>query len=114
MGYRDFVVESMDVINRRSPPVRISLRPGKVGDATFGGIPLSGYNRSRLIVKSEYGNSISVYEYDLSLPPLSAEVERYAVTPGRNIIDLSGFGSSIVSFKLAKPMDKGSIIVDLS
>jgi hypothetical protein len=54
-----------------------------------------------------------VYEYDLSLPAQEAYEETYDISSGKNVIDLSGFGNSILSFKLDEADLRARIIVDL-
>ncbi len=113
-GYRGFVIVPLSVIESRGTPVRFSVPAYLVKDKTFGGIPLAGYRRPTLRVISDRSTSLYIYEYDLSLPPQQAEVDRYEVKGKRDVIDLSGFGSSVVSLRMQDP-DLGSrIVIDLS
>jgi len=84
-----------------------------VRDKVFGGIPLSGYRSPRLMIRAGRGNRLHVYEYDLSLPAQEAYEETYDISSGKNVIDLSGFGNSILSLKLDEADLRSRIIVDL-
>jgi len=59
------------------------------------------------------GDRLHVYEYDLSLPAQEAYEETYDISGGKNVIDLSGFGNSILSLKLDEADLRARIIVDL-
>ncbi|MDK2854530.1 MAG: hypothetical protein PWQ92_1424 [Thermococcaceae archaeon] len=82
------------------------------GAKAFGGIPLDGYKEAELIITSSKDNRLTIYEYDLSLPPGRAYEEFIGIKSGRNIIDLSSF-SGIVSFKLEEPDVAGKIKIKL-
>jgi hypothetical protein len=118
-GNRDIVVLDEDVIHRKPPALSISLKTAalaKVGELfgakAFGGIPLDGYKEAELIITSSKDNRLTIYEYDLSLPPGRAYEEFIGIKSGRNIIDLSSF-SGIVSFKLEEPDVAGKIKIKL-
>jgi len=100
MGYRGFIVENVSDLLSRSPPITYTVPGYLVGDHVFGGIPLHGYKYPRLTVYSSKDNILTIYSYNLSLPPMDAEEDRYSLHSGRNIIDLGMFRDSIVSFKL--------------
>ncbi|MCI4460276.1 MAG: hypothetical protein JHC13_05215 [Acidilobus sp.] len=83
-----------------------------VRDKVFGGIPLSGYRRPRLMIRAGRGNRLHVYEYDFSLPTQGAYEETYDISSGKNVIDLSGFGNLILSLKLDEADLRARIMVD--
>ena len=112
-GYRGFVIVPTSIIESRGPPVRFSVPIYLVKDRTFGGVPLAGYRRPSLRVLSERPTTVTVYEYDLSLPPQQATSERYEVKGPKDVIDLSGYGNSILSFRLEDPALSGKLIIDL-
>lgn len=113
IGYRGFMIEPISEVLSRTPPVRFSVPGALVKDKVFGGIPLAGYSRPRLVIRAGRGNRLHVYEYDFSLPAQDAYEETYDVTGGKNVIDLSGFGSSILSFRLEDPDPRARIVIDL-
>ncbi len=113
-GYRGFVVLPLSVVESRGPPIRFSVPIYLIKDRTFGGIPLAGYRSPQLRVVSERPTTIMVNEYDLSLPPMQAAWERYEVKGPRDIIDLSGYGNSIVSFRIPEPEPTTRVIIDLT
>lgn len=113
IGYRSFTIVPISIIENHPPPVRFNVPGMLVKDKVFGGIPLSGYTRPSLKVMASKGNRLHVYEYDLSLPASSASEEVYNIREGRNVIDLSGYGNSVLSFKLDEPDAKLTLKVDL-
>lgn len=112
-GYRGFVILPQDIVVRPPPPLRFSIPGARVKDRTFGGVPLAGYREPALVVNATKTNRIFVYEYDLALPPEQARAETYSVGPGRNVIELRGFGNSVVSIRFAEPDGEASIKIDL-
>ena len=108
---------SRQVASRRlqalDPNERLLSARALVRDKVFGGIPLSGYRSPRLMIRAGRGNRLHVYEYDLSLPAQEAYEETYDISSGKNVIDLSGFGNSILSLKLDEADLRARIIVDL-
>jgi hypothetical protein len=113
IGYRGFIIEDISQLLGSSPSVRFSVPGALVRDKVFGGIPLSGYRSPRLVIRAGRGNRLHVYEYDLSLPAQEAYEETYDISSGKNVIDLSGFGNSILSLKLDEADLRARIIVDL-
>jgi hypothetical protein len=113
IGYRSFIIEDVSQLLGSSPSVRFSVPGALVRDKVFGGIPLSGYRSPRLVIRAGRGNRLHVYEYDFSLPAQEAYEETYDISSGKNVIDLSGFGNSILSFKLDEADLRARIIVDL-
>ena len=118
-GYRGFSVIGEDSLQRNSPPVTISiplalpsLAMKKLKHNKFGGIPLDGYRDASLIFHSSKKNELKIYQYDLSLPLNQATEEKYEISSGKNIIDLSSF-AGVVSFSLAKGDAKGKMIINL-
>ncbi|WP_457750693.1 DUF2139 domain-containing protein [Thermococcus sp.] len=117
-GNRDIVVLDERVLQERPPSLSFSLPlslPSAAKDfnaGTFGGIPLDGYREPRLLLSLSAENRLTVYEYDLSLPPKEADAEVFELEKGRNVIDLSGF-SGIVSFELWKKDFKGKVRIEL-
>ncbi|MGC9072265.1 MAG: DUF2139 domain-containing protein [Acidilobus sp.] len=112
-GYRGFSILPLSILDYQSPPVRFSVPANLVRDRTFGGIPLAGYSRPRLRVLGEGTTNLLIYEYDLSLPPQQADVERFELKGLRDYVDLSGFGNSIVAMRLLEPDLRSRVIVDL-
>ncbi|MGC9112692.1 DUF2139 domain-containing protein [Acidilobus sp.] len=113
IGYRGFIIEPISEILERGPPVRFSVLGLLVKDKVFGGIPLAGYSRPRLVIRAGRSNRLHVYEYDFSLPAQDAYEETYDITGGKNVFDLSGFGNSILSFRLEDPDPRARIVIDL-
>lgn len=110
IGYRGIMVaEEEELLTRGGPPVTFRVR-GRALDGRFGGIPLAGYRRKRLIVIR--GSSLRVIEYDIGTPPLTMSEERYSLSSEREVIDLDGYGG-IVSFELTRKGDS-SVYVELS
>ena len=115
LGYRSFAALPLSVLESQGgPPVRFDVPGVLVRDKVFGGIPLAGYRSPRVVVRGSRDNRLHVFEYDLSLPPYDAYEEVYDVKAGRAVVDLSGYGNSIVSFRLEEPDARARIIVDLS
>jgi Uncharacterized protein conserved in archaea len=113
IGYRGFIIEDVSQLLGSSPSVRFSVPGALVRGKVFGGMPLSGYRSPRLVIRAGRGNRLHVYEYDLSLPAQEAYEEMYDISSGKNVIDLSGFGNSILSLKLDEADLRARIIVDL-
>ena len=113
-GRRDIVLLEEDSLLRGSPPVAFSLPLESLrgNEPVFGGFPLDGYRSARAVFTLKEDANLTVYEYDLSLPPSYAEAERFSLRRGRNVIDLRGF-SGIVSFRLEKRVE-GKVRVELS
>ncbi len=118
-GYRGVSVINEDAIQRAPPPVSISLpamlpslAKNETGYGVFGGIPLDGYREPRMLLYSSQDNELSVYEYDISLPLNPATRDKFSISPGKNIIDLSSF-SGMVSFSLKNEDYKGKIRIEL-
>jgi hypothetical protein len=113
VGYRGLVAVDEDtLINRPSPPVTFRIRGSDVGTSTFGGIPLAGYKSRKLVVRTERSNTLTVYEYDVGLPASLLSVDKYTVSPGRNVIDMEGY-HNIVSMKFSEPSPDALIYVNL-
>ncbi len=117
-GNKDIVVLDEKIIQERPPAVSFSLplflpcMAGRYGAGVFGGIPLDGYRRPRMVLHASKDNRLTVYEYDLSLPLGEAHQEIFEIKAGRDIIDLSSF-SGIVSFELEKEDMKGKARIEL-
>ncbi|AFL95393.1 hypothetical protein CL1_1190 [Thermococcus cleftensis] len=117
-GNRDIVVLDEKILQERPPSVSFSLplslpsAAKNLGAGTFGGIPLDGHREPRMVLHLHRDNLLTVYEYDLSLPPGESVAETFEVRAGRNVIDLSAF-SGIVSFELKKPDFKGRARIEL-
>ncbi|MCI4437082.1 MAG: DUF2139 domain-containing protein [Ignisphaera sp.] len=112
-GYRSILSIPTSILNSPPPPIRITVRGEQVDNKVFGGIPLAGYREAKLVIQSTKSNKITIYEYDLSLPPLQATSDRETIAPGKNVIDLHRYGNSIVSFKLDEPDPRAVIRIDL-
>jgi len=112
-GYRTLLPVSTSILNSQPPPVRITATGVQVENKVFGGIPLAGYKEPRLIIKSSKSNTLTIFEYDFSLPPQQAWRETEKLSSGKNVIDLHRFGNAIVSFKLEEQDPKALIHIDL-
>ena len=99
MGYRGFIIESLSELLSRSPPITYSVPSYLVGNNIFGGIPLSGYKYPRVVVNASIDNELIIYSYNLSLPLMDVEVDKYSIHKGTNIIELNKYRGLIVSFK---------------
>lgn len=113
-GYRSILTISTDILNNPPPPVRFTTRGFQVSNKIFGGIPLAGYKDPCITIHASRGNTLSIYEYDLSLPPSSPNIEKYSINPGKNTIELKPYGLSIVSFKLETEDSRAIIRIDLT
>ncbi len=102
MGYRGFVIEDADLINRPSPPVTYSIPGYLLNQNTFGGIPLAGYRRPVMIVKARDMIEFTINSYTLQLPSTEPEKDTYRLDRGINRIELSMYTGLIVSFTVDK------------
>lgn len=119
-GEKDFIVLDEGILQGSPPPVCFTVPLSifsRMADAfgadAFGGIPLTGYRRPRLTIRSSRQNTLTIHEYDLSLPPLPASEERYLLKEGRNVIDLNAF-SGIVSFSVTQQDPRALMRIDLA
>jgi hypothetical protein len=101
-GVRGFTLLSYDkIVASGSQPVCFQIFGRHIENNVWGGIPLYGYREPRITVTSKKrvrDTKLTIYSYDLSLPASKAEVDSYVVKYGE-LIDLSSFRDSIVSFK---------------
>jgi hypothetical protein len=117
-GNRDVVVLSEKALEERPPAVTFSFPLAlqnagkKPGTGTFGGVPLDGYLEPRAIFYLDRDNRLTVYEYDLSLPPMPPIREEFDLRAGKNVLDLSSF-SGIVSFELEREDGNGKVRIEL-
>ncbi|AIF70078.1 phosphate ABC transporter substrate-binding protein [Palaeococcus pacificus DY20341] len=118
-GSKDILVLDEKILQENPPALSFSLplifpsiAMTQYSVGNFGGIPLEGYKEPRLIIYADKDNELSVYEYDLLLPPTQAYEERFDIKKGRNVIDLSSF-SGIVSFSLKEPDFEGKVRIEL-
>ncbi|WP_297549444.1 DUF2139 domain-containing protein [Thermococcus sp.] len=109
-GNRDIVLLDEKILEEKPPVVSFSspLPNGR----PFGGIPLDGYRRPRIIFYLKGDNRLTVYEYDVSTSPLEPSVEHIELVEGKNVIPLDSF-SGIVSFELEKSDSEGKFKIDL-
>ncbi|MCS7133244.1 MAG: DUF2139 domain-containing protein [Candidatus Caldarchaeum sp.] len=100
-GEKDFIIIEEESFQTQPPPVMFTVPFNRLTGfgQTFGGIPLTGYKHPTLKIFAGRDNTLTVHEYDLSLPPNPSNPERYTIKPGKNIIDLDSF-AGVVSFKL--------------
>jgi len=113
-GHRDIMSMRLDVINKRPPPLDLTLSAREFGTSHWGGIPLYGYREASMVVQSNRDNSIESFEYDLSVPPASAAwKESFKLTRGRTKLDLSSL-RGIVSFRLSRPDPLARISIRLA
>lgn len=99
-GHRGFIALPQETLQSTPPPARIHFRLPEGWGRTFGGIPLEGYKRPEFKVEAGGDATLYVAEYDLAMPHPLSRVEKYQLARGWNVIDLSGFGNSIVSFRV--------------
>ncbi len=115
IGYRSFLIEPTDIVNRPPPPITYSV-PGYLVDTnTFGGIPLTGYREPSMIVYASKENKLYINSYTIDLPTDNIIITRDVVDlkPGLNKISLEDYRGLIVSFKLRKTDDKASMKIIL-
>lgn len=106
-GWRDVVALPVSIITAPPPPVYIRLPGWMINDTRWGGIPLTGYKRPRLVVWAKKGCRLDVASYDISLPPEEAETDRVYVGAGRGVVELEGYGP-IVSFSCSEGGMRGA------
>ncbi|MEM1805929.1 MAG: DUF2139 domain-containing protein [Ignisphaera sp.] len=111
-GFRGFTILDQDIVNR-NPPLKFVIRGFQVENRTFGGIPTAGYREPSIEVLSNKDNKIYIYEYDLSLPPISVAQDVYTLSKGKNVLDLKSYRNSILSFKLEKEDREALIKINL-
>ncbi len=112
-GIRDISIISVEGVQRAPPSLRFSFSLGSfegMGSPIFGGIPLHGYRRPRIILLLSSDNRLTVHEYDTNVYIGKETIELEA---GRNVVDLSSF-TGMVSFDMAKPDGRGWVVIDLS
>ncbi|HYA55585.1 MAG TPA: DUF2139 domain-containing protein [Nitrososphaerales archaeon] len=100
-GYRDLAALDLGGLIGASPPVTFHGLGSQVGAEVWGGVPLDGYSSAELLCDVTSSNKITINEYRLSLPVVSARHEVSELRPGRNRLDLSSF-HGIVSFRLER------------
>ncbi|RLE59427.1 MAG: DUF2139 domain-containing protein [Thermoprotei archaeon] len=98
-GWKDVLAVDTDILFRDPSPATFVISGSQVLDMAWGGIPLYGYRNPKLVISASRDNTLTVYTYDISIPPLQAEEDKLKIARGRNVIDLSSF-KGIVSFKL--------------
>jgi len=105
---------STEEILRNNPPVHICMWNGEYDPLGYkkwnwgpsgngirgwiGGIPLTGYRNSGLIINMNKANTLYISEYDFNT---NYGITKYNLHEGRNFIDLSSY-KSFVAFKLEK------------
>ncbi|MEM0340234.1 MAG: DUF2139 domain-containing protein [Acidilobaceae archaeon] len=83
-----------------SPPTVLRFRGVDIEKEHFGGVPLIGFKKRLLKISAKKLNKLTIYEYDVGVPPQLISIESYSIkNDGKEEIDLSGFGP-VVSFKL--------------
>ena len=98
-GWKDVLAVDTNMLFKDSPPATFVVSGSQVLDMAWGGIPLFGYRYPKLVISASRDNMLTVYIYDISIPPLQAEEDRLKIARGRNVVDLSSF-KGIISFKL--------------
>jgi len=113
-GHRDILQLSPDILSKHPSPLDISLTATDLGTSHWGGIPLDGYRKAKMVIRASKANTLQIFEYDLSLPS-QPEVQQEAVklSQGRNNVDLSGF-NGIVSFRFTEADPQARIGIHLS
>lgn len=104
-GWKDILAVDTDILFREPPPATFLVAGRQVLDMAWGGIPLYGYKKPKLLVNASKDNALTVYTYDISIPPIQAERDRLRIARGRNTVDLSAF-KGVVSFKFEKGDEK--------
>jgi hypothetical protein len=112
-GFRDLCILDLDRLLSNSPPVVFEILGEHVADTPWGGIPLEGRRASEMRVVSSKDNSLTVNEYELSLPLRPAESETLQLKRGSQTVDLSGH-RGIVSFKLGFPDPQARFRIQLT
>ena len=95
------------------PPVTFNVKGNMVGSHEFGGIPLEGYKEPVARIRASKSNRLTLKSYTLDLRGPEAESSTVELKEGLNIIDLSSYRGSIVSFKLERPDHKARIALSL-
>ncbi|RLF75477.1 DUF2139 domain-containing protein [Thermococci archaeon] len=117
-GNKDIVILDEKILQEKPPAVAFSVPltyPSlamQKGGGTFGGIPLDGYKNPRIIIYASKDNELTIYEYDLTLPPTAAYSDKFDIKKGKNIIELESF-SGIVSFRLKEEDFRGRVRIEL-
>ena len=117
-GHYDIVILDEKILQEKPPAVAFSVPltyPSlamQKGGGTFGGIPLDGYKNPRIIIYASKDNELTIYEYDLTLPPTDAYSDKFDIKKGKNIIELQSF-SGIVSFRLKEEDFRGRVRIEL-
>lgn len=106
------VVRESSLIPPTPPPVLFRIQGWMVGDRAFGGIPLTGYKETELVIYSSKNNKLTITHYDAGLPPRFIEKTAYEIGEGVTRLGLSGF-FGIVSFKLAEKDENSTIYLYL-
>jgi hypothetical protein len=98
-GYRDLTILDIGSLLSSNPPLSFRVSGEHVGDAPWGGIPLSGRRAAELRAATTKENTLTINEYDISLPVEPAKAEKVPLVKGAQAIDLTA-NRGIVSFKL--------------
>ena len=113
-GHRDILQLSPDILSKHPPPLDISLTATDLGTSHWGGIPLSGYRKTKMTVRTTKANTLQIFEYDLSLPnPTGVQQETSKLSKGKNSLDLGGF-EGIVSFRFTEADPQARVGIHLS
>lgn len=112
-GYRDLSVLDLRSVLDDNPAVAFSALGEHVTDGVWGGIPLDGRREAELCVTATKGNRLTVYEYDLGLPPQTARSQVVSISQGLQKVELSGY-RGIISFKLNQADPKARFKVSLA
>jgi len=102
-GSREIMALSDDILLYQPPPFEAYVRGDMIKDNHWGGIPIYGYREPKIIIKASKDNELFIYEYNLS--STEADVDKFKINKGRNVIDLSCF-AGIVSFKFNESDEK--------
>jgi hypothetical protein len=111
-GHRDLTVLDFGSLLSSAPPLTFNVLGTHVMDGVWGGIPLDGRSHAELRINSSKENRLTIFEYDLGLPPQSARSEVASVNQGSQTVQLAGH-SGIVSFRLEKADPRATIKIRL-
>ncbi len=108
-GWRDVLPLPSDIIQRAPPPLYASAPGWMVSGRWWGGIPLTGYREARLTLYTRRGGTLELRSYDASMPPVGYDADRVSLSPGRESIDLSGYGPMVSLKFLDEGLEKASV-----
>jgi len=105
---------SVDLLEKKPPPVHISLEGWMVDREAFGGIPLTGYNHPLARIRATHDNVLEINLYDLGgKEPIEKEKVGIKANNKPEEIDLTSHRGLIASFKLRDRDPHAKITIEL-